>query len=67
VKSIDGDGALGGRDFDQALYEYCVERIQQIYNRNLRTNAANNKKAREKLRKKCEITKSNLSFSPEDR
>ena len=60
VKATSGDNYLGGDDFDNRLFNYCLENFCRFYNidKNL---ILNNKILMKKLKKQCENSKKALS------
>ncbi|KAI1690879.1 hsp70 protein [Ditylenchus destructor] len=64
VRAVDGDTNLGGRDFDNLLFEHCNKKIKEQFGQN--RDCSQNKKLQQKLLGKCEKLKINLSGSMED-
>ncbi|XP_071726398.1 heat shock cognate 70 kDa protein-like [Rutidosis leptorrhynchoides] len=59
VMSVSGDTHLGGKDFDNAMVDYCVREFNRKYNKDL----TGNQKALGRLRIACEKAKRILSSS----
>jgi len=57
VRATSGNTHLGGEDFDQRLMEYCI----QQFKRQTGNDVSNDKRAVQRLRKQCELTKRTLS------
>lgn len=57
VKSVAGDGHLGGEDFDERMIQYFVDEFKRKYSKNLSTSD----RALRRLRTACERAKQTLS------
>ena len=60
VKATSGDNYLGGDDFDNKLFEYCLEQFCKLYNIE-ENKIINDKMSVKKLKKQCENAKRSLS------
>ena len=60
VKATSGDNYLGGDDFDNRLFTYCLSQFCSLYNIN-KDIILNDKKCSKKLKKQCESAKKILS------
>ena len=61
VKASSGNNRLGGKDFDNSLMDYCVERFHSEYG----IDVSNDKRAMMRLKKECEKCKIALSTEKE--
>lgn len=57
VRATSGNTHLGGEDFDQRLMEFCMSQFKRQSNIEIK----DDKRAMQRLRKQCEITKRTLS------
>lgn len=57
VNAVDGDGHLGGQDFDNRLVNHFVQEFEKEHKKDLRCNP----NAMNRLRKECEDVKKELS------
>ena len=57
VKTIGGDGHLGGEDFDNELIKFCIKEFNEVN----KIDISSNKKALRRLKIECERVKKDLS------
>ena len=63
VRNVDGNSSLGGRDFDQILFDYVTETIKSCFGKNL----TKDKRRSERVKQKCEEIKKALSTTLQER